>query len=349
MLKEIQYLRVVAAMMVVIYHTFPQLKRMGYEGSDFAFMSAGVDIFFVISGFIMTYISYDRPQSAGTFLRDRFLRIAPLYWTLTCAIAVIGVIAPALLQSSVVRADHFIASMLFLPAPHPVLQDHLFPLLVPGWTLNYEMYFYLIFSFFVWMKTRYRYLFAIAAIATLTIIAAASPLDVVSRFYGNSIVLEFCFGIGLGLLYCNCGPNLTFSQGALISACVSLTGFALLIGLAMIDVHGSRAWKMGLPALFIVGGALIATRAEGQFHSSILGRIGDASYSLYLTHFVIMSALGQISLRIVGSEAPGWFYPIFVIYSAAICVAVSILVFERLELPLHKVLKRRVMLKRAIA
>ena len=134
MIREIQYLRGIAASMVVLFHTIPQLKRMGYTGPEFVILSYGVDIFFVISGFIMTYISIDTPTSRYKFISNRIIRIVPIYWLLTTFVAILGVIFPFLLQSTQVDLVQYIKSMLFIPYIHPIAHGF-FPLLQPGYLL----------------------------------------------------------------------------------------------------------------------------------------------------------------------------------------------------------------------
>src|SRR5437764_3885196 len=139
-------LRGIAASMVVFVHLDVQLKRLGYASYDASWLGSGVDIFFVISGFIMWVSVERRPgMSAGEFFGNRLMRIVPLYWLVSAGVLCITFAAPQLLHSTVFNAPHALASFLFLPARHP-LTGEFWPLLVPGWTLNYEMLFYLLFA-----------------------------------------------------------------------------------------------------------------------------------------------------------------------------------------------------------
>src|SRR5438045_2337056 len=142
----IQMLRGIAASMVVFVHLDVQLARLGYRTLGSGWLATGVDIFFVISGFIMWVSVERRPDmTAGTFLRNRLIRIVPLYWLVSAGVLTMTFAAPQLLHTTVFSAPHAIASFLFLPARHPVV-GNFWPLLIPGWTLDYEMLFYVLFA-----------------------------------------------------------------------------------------------------------------------------------------------------------------------------------------------------------
>jgi peptidoglycan/LPS O-acetylase OafA/YrhL len=83
MITNIQLLRGVAALMVVVFHLVVKMQPFGFDGSQVSFLQGGVDIFFVISGFIMVHISHERERSGGQFMADRIIRIVPIYWLLT--------------------------------------------------------------------------------------------------------------------------------------------------------------------------------------------------------------------------------------------------------------------------
>ena len=142
---SIQYLRGIAALMVVLLHVRVQLGRMGYGGYWPEFLMAGVDIFFVISGFIMWVTTFDGSTTPWQFLFRRFVRIIPVYWLLTTTTVAVMLVAPSAVQSGRFDSIHVLSSYLFIPTVHP-LTGMMEPVLIPGWTLNYEMFFYIIFE-----------------------------------------------------------------------------------------------------------------------------------------------------------------------------------------------------------
>jgi exopolysaccharide production protein ExoZ len=299
----IQMLRGIAATMVVFVHIALQLKRLGYGAYDADWMSSGVDIFFVISGFIM-WVSVERRRggmTAGEFMRHRIIRIVPLYWLVTGGVLLISLAAPHLLRTTTFYAPHALASFLFIPARHPTVTDQFWPLLVPGWTLNFEMLFYVLFAVAIAGSngsSRNR-LALIAVLITGTLVAATAlrgRFDVMN-FYANPIILEFLAGILVGILYL--GGRVPRSRAWLA---VLATGFFLLWynePLAMVS-RGSSL----VGSTMVVVGALFAP----PFTVPGLKAVGDASYSLYLTHVVTLAALSY-AWRAAGLQGLGsaWF------------------------------------------
>ncbi|MDB5937705.1 MAG: acyltransferase, partial [Polaromonas sp.] len=150
----VQILRFVAAMLVVVMHITEAISvRITGAGPDHYWSAGaiGVDIFFVISGFVMAMSTARLPagnqtnwQAAWIFMKRRLLRIAPLYWFYTLLKAALVLILPSLALRSSIDMQHLLASMLFIPALSPwgLVQ----PTLPVGWTLNFEMLFYVVFA-----------------------------------------------------------------------------------------------------------------------------------------------------------------------------------------------------------
>ena len=131
----VQYLRAVAASMVVLFHSEAQLSRAALSmDSSLSWLASGVDIFFVISGFIM-WTSTAPPRSVRPleFWRRRIWRIVPLYWIVTTFMIVVLLIFPAFVKTGQFEVWHAVTSFLFLPSIHPVT-GMLQPVLVPGWS-----------------------------------------------------------------------------------------------------------------------------------------------------------------------------------------------------------------------
>lgn len=203
-LPGIQVLRAVAALMVVIHHA--ELGTvMGFAlGARHLFLvgSAGVDVFFVISGFIMLVSSrrlFGTKGAPATFLMRRVIRIVPLYWAMTTVYVAGFLLAPSLLGRSV-SAGTMATSYAFWP--HLGLDGTFHPILVVGWTLNYEMFFYALFAVAVLLQRGRAVILLTAALVAVVVLRAlvggpTSPL----AFWGEPIVLEFIAGILVGLAY----------------------------------------------------------------------------------------------------------------------------------------------------
>ena len=199
-LLTIQYLRGIAALLVVFYHVYTQLGRLGYSGQTPDFLAGGVDIFFVISGFIMWYTTFNRNVGALEFFTHRFIRIVPLYWLITTFYLAILLIRPSWMQSAKFELSHIVASYLFIPMVHPAVPI-MWPLVVPGWTLNYEMFFYFLFGLALLFRSGARAAIILAMLICVVGLQAFHPPDnSIIGFYSSSIILEFAFGVALGYL-----------------------------------------------------------------------------------------------------------------------------------------------------
>src|SRR5579863_980395 len=138
----IQYLRGMAAVIVVLHHIFST------RGLEYLFLpwfgGFGVDIFFVISGFIMWQTTAAVEIGPVEFWRRRIIRIVPLYWIFLTVLLIAASLLPSVLYTTVINPESTIKSFLFVPYYHES-QKIIAPILIPGWSLNYEMFFYFLF------------------------------------------------------------------------------------------------------------------------------------------------------------------------------------------------------------
>ena len=271
-LVAVQYLRALAAMAVTLYHAL-QWADGGFEVGQ-----AGVDIFFVISGVIMWRVTAGRPVSPGAFLARRASRVAPLYWVMTLLVGAIALVWRGFLPEVIPDAGHLAASLAFIPHYDPLGRP--FPLLPPGWTLNYEAAFYLLFAATLLLPLRRR---AAAITAALFAIVAAGFLlnDPFYQLGANPMLLQFAAGVWLGVaLETRRLPHRAWGLGLIL---LGLSAFAAFqIGGPVDPLWRPLLW--GVPAAFLVGGAL-SLEADGAVpRLRGLVRLGDASYALYLVH-----------------------------------------------------------------
>ena len=339
-LLSIQCLRGIAAMMVVAFHAFPQLQRMGYEGREPPFLSAGVDIFFIISGFIMLYSAHRSPaRGGGAFLLNRAIRILPLYWILTTVLVMVALFAPQLLYSTRLVPGHAIMSYLMLPAIHPVTGLYQ-PILIPGWTLNYEMFFYLIFALGLWLVTdRGRKL----AVLTGGIIVAVTllPLRGAGSFYTNGVIVEFAYGLAMACLFL-AGKRI----GKRLCIVAMVAGFAVMAINDHLDLPDVRFLVYGLPALLVFAGALYLPLDSRHALVRLMRILGDASYSIYLSHMMTMAAFGMAWRKAAGSGFPGSM-PLFVLFSLPVCAFAGWVCYRLIEQPVTRRLKETIGRRRA--
>lgn len=334
-LDAVQYLRAIAALMVVYFHLvdeIPAYTAFLTAGSliDFDRMRTGVDIFFVISGFIMVVTSCN--SKPGEFLMRRAMRIAPLYWTLTFAMAAPAVVLPAILHSRhSLTVVQLVKSLLFIPFNNPDHGGEIWPVLVPGWTLNLEMYFYVIFAvLLIWRPIRGRQITVAAALfAALVALHTLTSRSSIAGFYTQPMVLEFACGMVLAYLYAR-GMHLPKAVSALL----------ILLGFALILCRGGP-WA-GIPAVMIVSGAvgLESAAAVPRWRFAVL--LGDASYSLYLTHifalWMVRAAwphFWHLAPGAIGATA-------FALFAFAAVISLALLTYRGIERPFLKGLKKLV-------
>jgi peptidoglycan/LPS O-acetylase OafA/YrhL len=295
----------------------------------------GVDIFFVISGFVIT-ISMIRfagsAQGAGAFLLRRTLRVVPLYWLFTSLMVVTLLIAPSGVKDTDLDPAQILSSYLFLPYERH--DGRIAPVVSLGWTLNYEMFFYLLASaalVLTWSKAVASLLAALALLALAG--ATLDPTQTALNFWTNSIILEFGFGVLLALLWRQRGTH----HVPLLATALALTGLAALVMLHNTTLP--RAIAAGLPALLIVAGpVLYLVPPPGPLNRAGLA-LGDASYALYLSHRFVLRLATLALLPFLPAGRNGEFPFILLVTVAA--TALSLAVFRHVERPLLAALNRR--------
>lgn len=299
-LSAVQALRFFAASVVVIYHAVEAtLRHGGGENKDTVLREIawlgnfGVDVFFVISGFIMIYAHFSDFGMAGAsrrFLTTRFIRILPNYWLLTGLATVTIFFAPQLSQYGREADVWWIAASFFF-IPYTSSSGISLPVLGLGWTLNYEMYFYMVFSIALFMPRR-KAMFVMTAFFILSIgfgyiVGRNGPLVSQATHW---LLLEFLLGVYLGLAFRH-GLSIPNSAGVAL-----IVGSCVLLALSVaFKANGSllpfmRFIFFGLAATCLVAAATLTPRSRViSFPRQILF-LGDASYSLYLTHAFTLPA-----------------------------------------------------------
>ena len=196
----IQALRFVAAALVVIAHTTQAILIRLHGGDDTGYWELGtfgVDIFFVISGFIMASTTKDAPvgvESASQFFVRRMIRVIPLYWIYTTLKLLIVGLVPASSTKVFPSLEHIVASYLFIP--HADASGRMWPALPVGWTLIYEMFFYIVFAVAI-SSTRFRATMTAGVFLGVGVLAAVVQGSAVLNFLGDSLLLEFVFGVAI--------------------------------------------------------------------------------------------------------------------------------------------------------
>jgi exopolysaccharide production protein ExoZ len=318
-LRSIQYLRGASALVVALFHA-GQTAHL-----DFRAGAAGVDVFFVISGFVLWTATRRTEVGPLEFLRRRAIRILPLYWLVTLAALLIAATAPGRLPDVNFDLGHLAASMLLVPHINP--SGLPFPVLAQGWTLVYEAFFYGVMATALVTPQSWQAPLVFAALLVTITFGHFSPPAYL--LLANWLLLEFAFGMVLaqaargGLLP---GKRLAW---AMIILALAFFPFTQMI---FADDPGNwRVLAWGLPALMLVAGALGLERAKALPSLPGLMALGAASYALYLTNRITIALVAELHLA-----APGLILAIALGGS----IALGFALYYGVERPLTAALRR---------
>ena len=292
--QSIQYLRAAAALAVVWLHSLLELEKLGGSAPNMWFDGAfGVDLFFVISGFIIWITTDDDKSRPVVFLCRRALRIVPLYWLCTLAMVALLIAAPSLFGRPHLEFWHVAQSLLFIPHLDPFQPGKTFPLLQVGWTLNYEMFFYTCFGISLWLSAQYR-LAAMAALLSALVLTGAflRSENALIKVYTDPLLLEFMAGMLIGYA-CKRqrSPPLALGYGLVLSALITYVMLNYGLDIAHLDW---RALCWGLPASLLVAGVVVIEKRCVIRRFAGLHLLGNASFAIYLSHPFALGALGWL-------------------------------------------------------
>jgi exopolysaccharide production protein ExoZ len=329
-LSSIQYLRAFAAAGVVAYHAANTL--LGHDGHliNLNFGTYGVDVFFVVSGFIMFYTTYGTDMGPGEFFAKRLIRIFPLYFILSTLLFAGVFLFPAAFNKESPDVVAYLESIFFIPHWNPRFHD-LQPILGPGWTLNYEMFFYLIFAASLFIRHRLRGLAVLPVIGLLAVAGYLHPMRTpASMVYTSPMLLEFCFGIIVAAAF-----TLPEKAGRRWPFVVML--FCGVVGACMYlfraDSFGSEAVRplfVGLPCTLLVA-LFVAVERSGRLPQlPFLALVGDASYSLYLVQVFTIGA-GQRLWHHVGSIHSVLSHALFILFELVFAIGLALIVYRYVE------------------
>ena len=333
---SLQYVRAFAALAVVFFHAEIQVNDVFSLGRYELPLTGrfGVDLFFVLSGFVMWISSGKKAIRPGQFMARRIARIVPLYWMVTLAAAFVSLAIPTLLRSTVFDVPTIFTSLLFVPWPNPAvppqLTENLVPFIVPGWTLNFEMFFYVIFAAALWSPVHRRIpMLCLAAIAATAAAYFLSDIWEPARFYLQTLILEFLAGVFIAWKI--------FGRDAAPLAVCKVLLIVCIAALVLFDIDPpryDRSLYLGVPAAIVVICAITLERAGRVPYINILDKLGNASYSIYLTHIFVISGarvLAKLTGFLIDSPAQGF---VFVILCLAVSALAGLVMHKYVEIPL---------------
>jgi peptidoglycan/LPS O-acetylase OafA/YrhL len=342
-ITNIQAMRGLASVMVIIGHVLLLQPGLGLDRA-FPFFgviaSSGVDIFFVISGFIISTVAMrsgrasrgTRHEIAWNFGVKRLTRIYPVYWI---------VFALAFALTPVVHfAPDFVKRM---PAIQQfLLLTHTNSYIMAAWSLCFEMYFYAAVTVALWISPRHVgrviAIWAIGASAVIlydTFIAHRSWIAIVPF---SPLVLEFIFGMVVAFLI-----NRRITDFAVTAVVLGIILF--IVGLEVMRLRDwwtlAPWWRTmwsGLPSMLIIYGVVALEVKRGWKFASLWSTFGDASYSIYIWHQFLFYSMLKIceSTGLLGHA--GWMLiPVWL----AVGLIVGFISYNKIELPIQSYLNGR--------
>lgn len=310
--KLIQVFRGVAAMLVVLFHvginTHDHLNH-NFFNNFFNFGGLGLDFFFVLSGFIITYIHFGdliKPAEGSVlnFFRKRVVRIIPLYWFVAIITTIVyAVITPDFMKQAGLKMDFTSsATLIFLAQSFFLIANGTRGLMGVAWTLSYEFLFYIIFGISIILGFRWAKLIALIWLSLILILHfIPSSENAYTSFYFNILVLYFFTG---------CLVAYIVLKGYTVPLIYTLLLAVVFLAAAIATIHITGLGYLYIRSLFdiVLLGSFFAllTYTSVKYEQKhphiklpgILLLIGDASYSIYLIHNIFLSSLSRVITRI---------------------------------------------------
>lgn len=340
-LHSLQSLRAVAALLVLAAHASQIDSRFfsaPVSSGQWILGFAGVDLFFVISGFVMVYITHNKPRGdahfIGRFAYARFTRIYPVYWFFTALALAAYIAIPGALNRDLADLQIWQSFTLW-----PIEGD--LPVLHVGWTLTHEIYFYLAFTLFLALPE--RWLPALLALWGGLVIAGSvwlQGLPAIGTLIVNPLTIEFILGAVAGMLICSGERRL--ARAALALAALWLIAAAWLVwpeNAEAFPAGWARVAAFGVPSMLIVYGAISLEMQGSLKPPGWLVILGDWSYALYLCHLLVLSGLVRVWVSALPDFGPMASLA-FLIVALTLSIAVAGAAFRLLEFPVLKATRR---------
>ncbi|MUG99983.1 acyltransferase family protein [Scytonema sp. UIC 10036] len=345
-LNLLQVFRGLAALLVVLCHScliFDQNLNQPFLSNIFLFGASGVDLFFVISGFIIFHIhskDIGKPTKLKDFFWKRFVRVYPLYWL----ILTLKILTSIGELSSDKNPQSFLEigkAYLLFPQETEIIEKFI----GVSWTLSYEIFFYIMFGLLIYFKPKFSVSIIVPwlSIVFFNFVGIIKiPQDIfLLDFLFNRIHIEFLFGVLCSYLVSK--YKITYGSTLLYVGIFLFTLSAISYNYKIITLS-SRVISFGIPALLIILGSVALEMRKAIAPPHVLILLGDASYSTYLIHSFVINNLTKaaIKLGIVDFLTQNSFiFSLFAIINTIVTLLAGVAFYLCLEKPLLSFMKRK--------
>jgi exopolysaccharide production protein ExoZ len=335
-LPNLQALRAIAAMMVVLFHfmnsgvfnnTWPALVVALYE-----YLTFGVDVFFVLSGFIITlsvYKNNSRVFIRRHFIISRFIRIYPVYWIFFILLAVFFSLPNV--NAELGGLEYLLKSFFLLPVFNEDLK--FYPLLYVGWSLVFELYFYFVFSLSYSKSLRKMIASLLICLGLLYQLGDFISYEPLKYLLQSNLILEFFAGVLMFFLYQSKYWISVIKMKWFVAPILACALVIIFILYKESDIQLRLAFSTTILIFFLLFDRI-------TFNSKTLVSIGDASYTLYLSHAIIQMAYSSLWKRDL-LMPPAGFEIFAVIGSAFSCILFALYFYKYIEMPMTKYLNQQ--------
>jgi len=342
-LAGIQAARGVAALLVVVYHSTRALslpQYLGYIalGNAFGFGHAGVDFFFVLSGFIITFVHHGdlgRPDRLPRYIWRRITRIYPIFWVVTAIVCMVVLFSPE--RATRLAPWHLVQSLLLIP-------EHMDPAVAVAWTLQHEMLFYTAFALAI-LNRRVGKALVLACVIMVCIGIIAPSDNMWLQFFESPFHLQFLMGIA--------AARLLARRDLPAPVPLAMAGAAIFLGFGIMENYGLFA-PYGFISKLLYGSAsvlvllgIVSAERQRLIHVGSLGLLfGGASYSLYLSHQLVAGLTGR-ALATVGVLA--WLPTVLsVLIMVTAAVVTAVLLYSFVEVPIMTAIRNASRARQAV-
>lgn len=348
MYKSLQGSRGIAAIFVVLFHlglTISLDKYFGIDGFSipFLFGGSGVEYFFVLSGFII-YSSHvhdvSQPQKIISYIKKRVVRIYPAYWIIFLVVLLLFFMAGQDKSPSKFDGMVLLKAFFLIPQEKTWEGGTSSPIIDVAWTLQYEIFFYVLFAALILNKWLFLFLATLLCLAC-TILKLPTDNSLLLNFFTEKWILLFFMGMLVAFI---CKDNVLSKDLFRILLIVGGAIFSLLSIDTIIKgnfIPFDKTIPYGIASAFIIMGLVGLERFGQPFLSSRwMQSLGDSSYALYLIHYPVISILCKMAM-VIGLDKFGIYGAIITyVISFSICILLSLFFHVYIEKPIARFFKR---------